>query len=52
MRAAWRPAVQYSENPSQLLGYADDLDLIESNVEVVKENFTRIEEKGAEFGQG
>ena len=35
---------------SQLLGYADDLDLIGRNVEIVKENYTRIEEKGAEFG--
>lgn len=35
---------------SQLLGYADDLDLIGRNVDIVKENFTNIEEKGAEFG--
>ncbi|MBD4635725.1 hypothetical protein GUG46_00580 [Xanthomonas citri pv. citri] len=35
---------------SQLLGYADDLDLIGRNVDIVKENFTKIEEKGAEFG--
>ena len=35
---------------SQILGYADDLDLIGRNVEIVKENFTKIEEKGAEFG--
>jgi len=35
---------------SQLLGYADDLDLIGRNVEIVNENFTKIKEKGAEFG--
>ncbi len=35
---------------SQLLGYADDLDLIGRNVDIVKENYTKVEEKGAEFG--
>ena len=34
---------------SQLLGYADDLNLIGRNVDIVKENFTNIEKKGAEF---
>ena len=36
---------------SQLLGYADDLDLIGRNVDTVKENYTRLEEKGKEFGR-
>ena len=35
---------------SQLLGYADDLYLIGCNVDTVKENYTRLEEKGEEFG--
>ena len=35
---------------SQLLGYADDLDLIGRNVDTVKENYTRLEEKDKEFG--
>ena len=35
---------------SQLLGYADDLYLIGCNVDTVKENYTRLEEKGKEFG--
>ena len=35
---------------SQLLGYADDLNLIGRSVDIVKENFTNIEKKGAEFG--
>jgi len=30
---------------SQLLGYADDLDLIGRNVDIVKENYTKFEEK-------
>ena len=35
---------------SQLLGYADDLNLIGRSVDIVKENFMNIEKKGAEFG--
>src|SRR6202012_3761862 len=35
---------------SQLLGYADDLDLIGRNVDTVKESYTRLKEKGKEFG--
>ena len=35
---------------NQLLGYADDLNLIGRSVDIVKESFTNIEKKGAEFG--
>src|SRR6202012_3044151 len=35
---------------SQLLGYADDLDLIGRDVDTVKENYTRLEEESKEFG--
>ena len=32
------------------MGYADDLNLIGRNVDIVKENFTNIEKKSAKFG--
>ena len=35
---------------SQLLGYADDLDIIGRNMEAVKEKFTALEEGGSKFG--
>lgn len=35
---------------SQLLGYADDLDTIGRNVDIVKENYTKLDESAAVYG--
>lgn len=35
---------------SQILGFADDLDIIGRNMEVVKENFVALERKGSDLG--
>jgi sorting nexin-29 len=35
---------------SQLLGFADDLDIVGRNMEVVKEKFVALERKGTDLG--
>lgn len=35
---------------TQLLGYADDLDLVERNIDVVKEKVTNIKKESGELG--